>query len=247
MISVERLSDVFVEMADTLVADFDVVDFLQNLTERAATVSGASAVGVLLTDQRDRLQYLAASSESARLLELFQVQNEEGPCLDCFRSREPVINSDLSEATSRWPHFAPRAVDAGFASVHALPMRLRERVIGALNLFGPADVRFEPADVKVVQALADVATIALLQERSVTRADTLTEQLQAALNSRVVIEQARGAVAQRLDIGFEEAYVLLRSRARSRGQRLTALCEEMLSRPGEISSLSAAADDSTTS
>ncbi|MGH8881992.1 MAG: GAF and ANTAR domain-containing protein, partial [Stackebrandtia sp.] len=228
MISVEHLSDVFVEMADTLVAEFDVVDFLHNLTERAATVSGASAVGLLLADQQGRLRYMAASAETAKVLDLFQLQNEEGACLDCFHSHQPVINTDLSEASSRWPAFAPKAADAGFESVHALPMRLRERVIGALNLFGRADVRFEPADVRVVQAIADVATIALLQERSVTRADTVTEQLQAALNSRVVIEQAKGAVAQSIGVGVDEAFELLRAYARSRQQRLTAVCELLL-------------------
>lgn len=239
MISTERLSDVFVEVADTLVADFDLVDFLHNLTDHAASVSGADAVGLLLADQNGNLRYMAASSERAKLLELFQLQNDEGPCLECFRSHEAVINSDLAAASSRWPLFAPRATEAGFESVHAIPMRLRDQVIGALNLFGDADVRFEPQDVRVVQALADVATIAILQVRGITRAETLTEQLQGALNSRVVIEQAKGAIAERVGIGVDEAFAILRSYARRRQQRLTDVCHDVLIDPERIAALSA--------
>ncbi|MGH3357816.1 MAG: GAF domain-containing protein, partial [Nocardioidaceae bacterium] len=168
-----------------------MVDFLHNLTTHTAAISGADAVGVLLADQRGRPRYMGASEDRARLLELFELQNEQGPRLNCFRTRSPVINSDLCETTPRWPLFAPRAVDAGFRSVHAIPMRLRERVIGTLSLFGGESVRFDTGDVRIVQSLADVATIAILQERAIQRAEILTERLQNALNSRVVIEQAK--------------------------------------------------------
>lgn len=231
MISVERLSDVFVEFAGALVQDYDLIDFLQNLAEGAATVSGASSVGVLLADHDGQLHYLAASTEAGRLLELFQLQNDEGPCLDCFRSRRPVVNSKLAETTEKWPSFAPRALEAGFASVHALPLRLHSNVIGALNLFGSEDVRFEEADVRVVQSLADVATVAILQERAIERADTLTEQLQGALNNRIVIEQAKGVVAHRSAVSVDDAFMLLRAHARQHGQRLTDVCREVVEHP----------------
>lgn len=228
MISTGQLSHVFVEVADTLVDDFDVVDFLTKLTEHAAAVSGADAVGLVLADQRGNLQFMAASHPGAEVLELFQLQNAEGPCLDCFHSREPVVNADLAHASDRWPTFAPRATRAGFHSVHAFPMRLRDRTIGALNLFGTGDTVFGPDDARVVQALADVATIAILQERSIANAEVLTEQLQGALNSRVIIEQAKGAIAITEGVGVDEAFTLLRGRARSGGRRLVDVAREVL-------------------
>ena len=228
MISTERLTDVFVEVADTLIHDFDLVDFLHNLTVHAAAVSGAEAVGLLLADQQGKLRYMAASNETGKMLELFQLQNAEGPCLDCYSTRAPVINADLATATERWPKFAPAAIAAGFQSVHAFPMRLRDRVIGALNLFGHADVEFKDDEVRVVQALADVATIALLQERSIARADSLTEQLQGALNSRIVIEQAKGMLSERLELNMEQAFATLRNHARSHNLRLVDLADSII-------------------
>lgn len=228
MISTERLSDVFVDVADTLVADFDLIEFLHTLTTHAATVSGAEAVGLLLADHHDQLRFMAASNETGRVLELFQLQMDEGPCLDCFTTRHPVVNADLAAAGDRWPQFAPAALEVGFRSVHAFPMRLRDRVIGALNLFGQADVAFADEEVRVVQALADVATIALLQERTIARADALTEQLQGALNSRIVIEQAKGALAQIEGTTPADAFQLLRSRARSSQRRLVDVATEVL-------------------
>src|SRR5687767_3358799 len=136
MVSTERLADVFVDVADTLVDEFDLIDFLHNLADHAVAVSGASSAGLLLADHDDSLHYMAASSESARYLELLQLRNAEGPCLDCYRTREPLIITDLSRETGRWPEFAARAMEAGVHSVHAFPMRLRDRVIGAMNVFG---------------------------------------------------------------------------------------------------------------
>lgn len=243
MISAERLSDVFVEVADTLVADFDLVDFLHNLTDRAASICDAMATGILLADQHGDLQFMAASSEQAKLLELFQLQNSEGPCLDCFRTSEPVINSDLKTATDRWPVFAPRAIAAGFGSVHAIPMRLRNEMIGTLNIFGSEGNRFDDADVRIVQALADVATIAILQERSVVRAETLTEQLQGALNSRIIIEQAKGALSKLRGVGIDEAFALLRAYARDNHLRLAEVGRAVLTDPASVPGLSAPSPD----
>ncbi|WP_193605535.1 GAF and ANTAR domain-containing protein [Nocardioides dongkuii] len=228
MISVIDLSEFFVEVADTLVDDFDLLDFLDTLTHRAATVSGAAAVGLVLSDRPGRVRFMASSNESGKMLELLQIQNEEGPCRDCLTSGEPVVNADLAHAADRWPTFAPRAIHAGFQSVHAFPMRLRTQVIGALNLFGTEDSRFEPEEIRVVQALADIATIAILQERNLAHAEILTEQLQGALNSRVVIEQAKGALAQADHISPSEAFDLLRSRARSSRRRLVDVANDVL-------------------
>ncbi|WP_338089689.1 GAF and ANTAR domain-containing protein [Nocardioides lijunqiniae] len=222
------LSEFFVEVADALVDDYDLVDFLHELTEKAAAVSGASAVGLVLADHRDQVRFMAANSESGELLELFQIQAEEGPCRDCLVTGEPVVNADLAHAGDRWPRFAPQARALGFQSVHAFPMRLRSTVIGALNLFGTEDAKFEADEVRVVQALADVATIAILHERNLVQAEFITEQLQGALNSRVIIEQAKGALSHADAISTSEAFDLLRSRARSTRTPLVAVARGVL-------------------
>jgi len=224
----QLLSATFVELTDTMVADFDVIDFLHVLTDRSVQLLDVSAAGLLLADPRGELRVVAASSEAARLLELFQLQNDQGPCLDCFRGGQPVTVADLNAEAQRWPRFTAAARQAGFAAVQALPMRLREQVIGALNLFRATPGAFDPANVRVGQALADVATISLLHERSMRRSDTLNEQLQAALNSRVIIEQAKGKLAERLGIDTTEAFSILRSCARNRNRRLADLAKAFI-------------------
>jgi len=224
----ELLSQTFVELTDTMVAGFDVIDFLHVLTDRSTQLLDASAAGLLLADPRGELRVVAASSEAARLLELFQIQNDQGPCLDCYRAGRPVDSGDLAAAAHRWPRFAPAAQQAGFAAVQALPMRLREQVIGALNLFRATPGSFDPADVRVGQAMADVATISLLHERSMRRSDTLNEQLQTALNSRVLIEQAKGKLAERLHLDMDQAFGLLRDYARARNLRLSDLAQAFI-------------------
>jgi transcriptional regulator with GAF, ATPase, and Fis domain len=217
----DLLSDTFVELADTMVADFDVIDFLQLLTDRSVMLLSASAAGVLLADPRGELRVAASSNQAAGLLELFQVQNDQGPCLDCYRTGRPVTAADLSGPGQQWPQFAVAATEYGFRTVQALPMRLRDQVIGALNLFRAAPGPFGPAELRLGQALADVATIGLLQERNVRHSDTVAEQLQRALNSRVIIEQAKGKLAERLGIDMDQAFTLLRDYARNSNQRLT--------------------------
>jgi transcriptional regulator with GAF, ATPase, and Fis domain len=224
----ELLSDTFVDLADTLVADFDVIDFLHLLTDRSAALLGASAAGVLLADPRGQLRVAAASSEAAGLVELFQIQNDQGPCLDCFRTAAPVAAADLTSSGQQWPRFAAAATAAGFAAVQALPMRLRDQVIGALNLFAITPGGLSPDELRVGQALADVATIGLLQERHLRRSETLAEQLQAALNSRVVIEQAKGKLAERNGVDMDQAFRLLRDHARNTNQRLTDLARDFI-------------------
>jgi anti-anti-sigma factor len=220
-ISAQRLAQVFVEVSDTLIDEFDLLDFLHMLTLRTAELSSASVVGLVLVDKNGSLQFMAASREDARLLELFQLQNDEGPCLDAFHSGVPVVNTDLRQDARRWPLFAPHATEAGFRSVHAFPLRLRSEVIGALNVFGADEgVRLDAEDVSLVQALADMASIALLQERTIRQARVLTEQLQGALGSRVVIEQAKGVVAQSRGVSVDEAFMLIRGYARGNNRRL---------------------------
>jgi transcriptional regulator with GAF, ATPase, and Fis domain len=237
----ELLSETFVELTDTMVADFDVIDFLHVLTDRSVQLLDVSAAGLLLADPRGELRVVAASSEAARLLELFQLQSDQGPCLDCFRSGQPAAAADLAAAAARWPRFAPAARQAGFAAVQALPMRLREQVIGALNLFRAGPGAFDPGDVRVGQALADVATISLLHERSMRHSDTLNEQLQTALNSRVIIEQAKGKLAERLGLDMGEAFSLLRDHARTRNLRLSALARAFVDGSEPLTSLTASA------
>ena len=224
----DLLSDTFVELADTMVADFDVIDFLHMLTDRSVLLLAASAAGVMLADPRGELRVAAASTDEAGLLELFQLQNDQGPCLECFRTGRPVTASDLAGPAPRWPRFAQAAAQAGFATVEALPMRLRDQVIGALNLFRAQAGTFDPADVRVGQALADVATIGLLHERNVRRREAVAEQLQAALNSRVVIEQAKGKLAERLSIDMDRAFTMLRDYSRNTNQHLTDVARDFV-------------------
>ncbi|MEI5097722.1 GAF and ANTAR domain-containing protein [Streptomyces sp. PmtG] len=215
------LAKTFVELADNLVADFDLIDFLRLLTDRCVGLLGASAAGVLLADRDGELRVMAASDEQVRLLELFQLQNDEGPCLDCFRTGSPVSVPDLRTETARWPRFTAQAQLYGFGAVQALPMRLRDEVVGALNLFRATAGPFDPVGTPIAQALADVATISLLQQRSTHRSTVLNEQLQTALNSRVLIEQAKGKLAERHSMDMEQAFTALRRYARAHNRRLS--------------------------
>ncbi|MEU4350826.1 GAF and ANTAR domain-containing protein [Streptomyces sp. NPDC023838] len=224
----QLLAKTFVELADNLVADFDLIDFLRLLTDRCVGLLDVSAAGVLLADRDGELRVMAASDERVRLLELFQIQNDEGPCLECFRSGAPVTVPDLGSETTRWPRFTALARQSGFSAVQALPMRLRDDVVGALNLFRTALGPFDPAATPITQALADVATISLLQHRTAQRSTALNEQLQTALNSRVLIEQAKGKLAERQGIDMEQAFTALRGYARSHNRRLSDLARAFI-------------------
>jgi transcriptional regulator with GAF, ATPase, and Fis domain len=223
-----QLAEAFVEIADTLVDDFDVIEFLHQLTVRCAEVLGVSAAGVLLADQRGALQVVAASTEQTRLLELLQLQTDQGPCPECFHTGRPIAVADLTTATDRWPRFVTAARQTGFASVHALPMRLRTDVIGALNLFGARPGALDEDTIRLAQALADVATIGLLQARAIRQRDILAEQLQTALNSRIVIEQAKGVIAERRHVDMDQSFTLLRSTARTNNRRLSDLARAVV-------------------
>lgn len=244
----QHLARVFVELADTLVAEFDVLDLLHLLAERTVDLLEADAVGLMLADQRGNLRVLAATSHEARVLELFELQNSEGPCLDCYSSGEPVVNIDSDDAAARWPKFAAACTKDGFRSVHALPLRLRNETIGAMNLFCADNVTLTDDDLAVGQALADVATIGLLQERAVRQKEMVAEQLQSALNSRVLIEQAKGVLAERANIEVDEAFNKIRAYSRSLRLSLSGVAGSIIA--GEIGTselMSAGSDSSTTS
>jgi len=219
----QRLAQVFVELSDTLVAQFDVIDFLHTLTERCVELLAVDAAGLMLADQRGQLRAIASSAESARLVEVFELQHSEGPCMDCFHSGQQVVNVGEDQMRARWPGFAAEFAELGFRSAHALPMRLRDEVIGAINLFTRASRLLDDDDLAVGQAMADIATIGLLQERVGRQKDVLAEQLQMALNSRVLIEQAKGVLAERSRITPAEAFVVMRSYARRQNRTLTSV------------------------
>jgi GAF domain-containing protein len=210
-----------VELADTLVDDFDVIDVLTVLSHRCVEAIDVDAAGVLLVSPQGALQFVASSSELMKVLELFQIQVDEGPCVDAFRTGEIVVNPDLADPDSKWPRFSPRALELGFESVYCLPMRLRGQVIGALNLFRTPPGTLDDDDVIVAQGFADMATIAILQHRTTLDAATVNSQLNHALNSRIAIEQAKGKVGEALGCDMDEAFARLRAHARNHNRGLT--------------------------
>ena len=219
----QRLGRVFVELADTLVDDFDVIDLLHRLCDRSVELLQADAAGLILADQHGRLQVMASTTNEAKLLELFVLQNDEGPCLDCYNTGQQFANIDLDEVSDRWPRFRAATVAAGYLSTHALPLRLRDRTIGVLNLLCARRSTLSQDDIELGQALCDIATVGLLQERSVRESEILAEQLQIALNSRILIEQAKGVLAAKVGIGVDVAFARMREHARHNREHLSAV------------------------
>ena len=233
------LARTFVDLADSLVDNFDVVELLTVLADRCVEVVDVAATGIMLASADGELRVLASSSEAMRVLELFEAQADEGPCVDCYRGGRPMVNVKLAEADGRWPRFAPQAVRAGFGSVHALPMRLRGLTIGALNMFRTEEGRMRDDDVVAAQALADVATITILQQRAVVDAQQLNQQLTQALNTRIVIEQAKGVVAESAGLDMEQAFALLRRHSRKNNLRLTDVAQAVSTKTLPVQSLDA--------
>lgn len=225
------------ELADSLVDDFDVVEILTLLADRCVDVIDVAAAGVMLVSADGELRVLASSSDTMRVLEVFEAQTDEGPCVDCYRSGQPVLNLKLDEDDGRWPRLAPKAVKAGFRSVHAMPMRLRGQTIGALNMFRIDEGQMFQTDVVAARSLADVATIAILQHRAALDAQVLNERMTQALNTRIVIEQAKGVVAERADLGMEEAFARLRRHARNHNLPLTDLAHAVSNKALPVDSL----------
>jgi len=226
----DLLSRTFVELADTLVENYDQIEFLHRLAERCVSLLGVAEAGVVLVGSEGQLRPLASSSERMHLIELLEVQRQDGPCLDCWRSGEAVREDQLAEAQARWPLFAPAALAAGFASVYAVPMRLRDERLGALNLFANQAYGLIEPDEAVAQAMADVATIGILHQRFIHEREEVSEQLQAAFNARIVLEQAKGVVAEAARMDVDEAFALLRGYARHHRLLLSEVARRVISR-----------------
>ncbi|MFF4121462.1 ANTAR domain-containing protein [Streptomyces sp. NPDC001714] len=241
----QRLVEIFVEVADSLVEDFDVIDLLQRLSARCVELLDVSAAGILLADAHGELQIIAASDEHTRLLELFALQHDQGPCVECYRTGTARTNIDLTqpEATVGWPRFAARARETGYAATHAVPLRLRNRIVGALNLFQSTPQRLGYDDIALAQALADVATIAILQQRTLEQSHVENSQLETALTSRILVEQAKGVLAERWNTSVDDAFEVFRSYARSRRMRLSELATRIISGDFDTTAIPAPASD----
>ncbi|WP_370330683.1 GAF domain-containing protein [Mycolicibacterium hippocampi] len=222
-----QVLDAVVTLVDSLLVDFDVMDLLTELTERCAQLLDVAAAGFLLADPFDQLHLLAATTEQARDLELFQLQADQGPCVDCYATGQPVSVADLEAEAQRWPRFVPAAREAGFTSVHAVPMRAAGLVLGALGLFGTEPGELNDADVLVAQTLAHIACVAILQGQAPTPS-TVLPQLRSALASCVVVEQAKGYLREVLDVSVEDAFVVLRSYSHARGEHLTEIARRLM-------------------
>ena len=232
-----KVTDTFVVLADTLVEPFDVIDLLHVLTTRCVELLEVQAAGLMLADAKGSLRATASSSQAARLLELFELQHDEGPCMDSYGSGEQVTESDLTAAGERWPRFAQQAVAAGYRSVQSFPMRLRGEVFGAMNLFGSAPGVLTEDQLHLAQAFTDIATISIVQDRLTRDRTLLAEQLERALTSRVAIERATGIVAGRLKLDVDQAFSLMRAGCRRRNRRLTDLAHDIVSGAVDVLSL----------
>ncbi|MCI4657239.1 GAF and ANTAR domain-containing protein [Cryobacterium zhongshanensis] len=224
----DRLIDTFATLADTLVADYDVVDLLQTLVERCADVFDIAAAGILLADADGELEVIASTSEASRLVEVMQLSARAGPCVESFTSGSVVSLPDVEDSPPEWQRFRDSAREQGFAAVFAIPLRLRETTIGALNLLSSVPGALPTQDVRAAQALADVATIGILQERTLRESMSVREQLTNALTSRVVIEQAKGVLAHSRGISMEEAFTLLRTYARTNRLLLSRVAQGLV-------------------
>jgi hypothetical protein len=225
-----RVLDAVVSLVDNLLDDFDVFDLLTELTERCADLLDVAAAGFLLADPLGQLRLLAATSEQTHELELFQLQADEGPCLECYATGHPVSVADLRAAKSRWPRFVPAALEAGVASVHAVPMRAAGIVLGSLGLFGTRPGELNEADRLVGQTLAHIACVAILQGHAPTPS-TVIPQLHSALTRRIVVEQAKGFLRAYLDVSVDEAFSLLSRYARTHGDHLTDVARQLMAEP----------------
>lgn len=236
-----RVLESVVALVDSVLDDFDVVDLLTELTERCTELLDVSSAGLLLADPLNQLRLLAATTEETRALELFQLQADEGPCVECYFTGEPVSVADLRAEADRWPRFVPAALDAGFAAVHAIPMRAAGMVLGALGLFGTRPGALSDADRLVGQTLAHIASVALLQEHPPTQS-AVVQQLRNAMTGRVHVEQAKGFLRESLDISVEQAFRLLRGYARAHGDHLTDVARRLMtdrqSRPALLAAIS---------
>lgn len=224
----QELVETFVDLADTLVVDYDIVDMLYRLVIRCARTFDAADAGILLPDSNGQLEVVASTSERSRLIGLLQLDAGEGPCVDAYLTGSLITVDDIAATYARWPTFAVAAAELDYQSMHAIPLRLRNETIGSLNLFSDRPGPLNRTDAIAAQALADIATIGILHERALREADLAREQLQHALDSRVVIEQAKGILSQTERVDMDEAFQRLRRRARSTGRLLSVVAREVV-------------------
>ncbi len=238
-VSAVRLAEVFVELADPPEDTVDLSAYLRLVTLRVAEVMQSDAAGMLLADRTGQLRFVAGSDEATTMLELFQLQHEEGPCLDCFKSGEPVVNTNLAQAADRWPRFAPMALGADVQAVHAIPLRRPndDAVVGAMSLVHNDARELEPDDVQIAASLGSLTAIRLIQDRTIQGEQDLVHQLQFALTSRIAIEQAKGAVAQVLGVSVDRAFELMRAHARRNHLRVSELAQTLVADPARIAVL----------
>jgi GAF domain-containing protein len=230
-----RVAQSFVALADTLVDDFDVVELLDRLVADCVSLIGADAAAILLANRDGNLEVVASSNEASHLMEVFQLERHSGPCVQAVTTGEPVSMTDLDEIRGAWPAFAHAIEGVGFSAVYALPMRLRDETIGALNLFDSTQLALSEFDFRLAQALADVATIGILQQRTVSRASVLVEQLQLALNTRISVEQAKGIIAEFGGVDMGVAFESIRTFARGNRLKLSSVAESLIRRELEPS------------
>jgi len=240
----DLLARTFVELADTLVENYDQIEFLHRLAERCVSLLGMTEAGVVLVGPEGQLQPLASSSERMRLIELIEVQREDGPCLDCWRTGEAVREDELVNSRERWPRFGPAALQAGFLSAYAVPMRLRNERIGALNLFSGRTYGLIEPDETIAQAMADVATIGILHERFIRQREEVSEQLRAAFNARITLEQAKGIVAEATGTDMDEAFALMRGYTRRKRLLLSEVARQLIRRDLDVEDLRVQSDAS---
>jgi GAF domain-containing protein len=232
-----RISAAFVKVADSLTTDFDIVELLHTLVEECVQILGIDAGGLMLADQQGELQVMTSTSESAELLEVLQRGAAVGPCIDCFLTGRPVSVPDIQHSEGRWPAFQRAALQQGLHSAHATPMKLRGQVIGTMNLFGAAKGPVSARDAALAQTLADVATIAILQERLIREGNLVAEQLHSALDSRIVIEQAKGVIAHSLSLDMPDAFSVLRTYARNNNLTIRSVAEQISNRTLTVHSM----------
>jgi GAF domain-containing protein len=236
----DRIVATFVDLANTLVDDFDVIEFLHGLAEHAVDLLDCTQTGILLADAGGTLRVMASSDEASEALELLQLQHDQGPCFECYHQGVTIFSADLDHDAGRWPIFAPAAIEKGFHSVEAVPMRVRGETIGALNLFRTQPGRLAAPDGPLAQGMADIAAVALVQERALRESRGVVTQLQGALTSRVVIEQAKGILAEHLKIGVDAAFDHLRTHARSVNRRISDVALDLIDGRVEAMAFSAA-------
>ena len=225
-----RLNDAFATLTHTLVHDYDFVELLQNLVEICKDITGAAEVGLLLADETNQLEVVASTRENGDLVETMQRGADAGPCHSCYLTGNIVTDPSIADSPPEWAEFRDAALALGLESVVAIPMRFRETTIGVLSLYGDHTTHLDERDLRAAQTLADAATISILHERVLHESDLLQQQLSLTLNARVLIEQAKGVLAQLHGIHPEDAFIQIRDYARSRKQNVNDVAAQLVNR-----------------